>query len=208
MLEEYFSTAKATQVESIVRKSRFICNIHPADSIEKAQYFLDTVRKQYRDANHNVWAWRVGHPVPEERCSDDGEPSGTAGLPVLEVLRKRELADCVVVVTRYFGGILLGTGGLVRAYTDSAVRGLAEAGTARFCRYQMLSISVSYPLLGSVLRMLEDAGAKLEEPNFGAEVVVEGWVLPSLRPALEKRISELGRGFIEIRWVGERFFPC
>ena len=156
----------------------------------------------------NIVAWRVGHNVPEERCSDDGEPAGTAGLPVLEVLRKKGLTDCVVVITRYFGGILLGAGGLIRAYTDSAVQGLTEAGVARFCSYQKLSAAVPYPLLGSILKVLEDVGARLEEPGFGSDVTVQGWVLPAKRPAVEKRISELGRGFIDIQWDTEKFFRC
>ncbi|HWI55040.1 MAG TPA: YigZ family protein [Desulfobacteria bacterium] len=133
MAEEYYSAAKPAQIEIIVRKSRFICYVHPADATQEAHAFLETVRKRHRDANHNVWAWRIGQNLTEEKFSDDGEPAGTAGIPVLEVLRKKELINCVVVVTRYFGGVLLGAGGLIRAYTESAVRGLTEAGITRFC---------------------------------------------------------------------------
>lgn len=154
MSEEYYTIARAARTENVVKKSKFICYVNPVETSEEARALLETVRKEHWRANHNVWAWRIGHQVPGERFSDDGEPAGTAGIPVLEVL-------CV---------------------------------------------SVSYPLLGSVLNVLEEAGARLEEPDFGVEVAVKGWVLPSKRLAVEKRILELGCGLLSIQWNGEKFF--
>ena len=118
-MEIYHTIYKGGDGEIVEKKSRFIAEVHPVTSEEEAMEILEQTRKQYWDARHHCWAYIIGRNPAAERMSDDGEPAGTAGKPILEVIRGRELTNVLVIVTRYFGGILLGTGGLVRAYSDS-----------------------------------------------------------------------------------------
>ena len=125
MLEKYTTIEAKVNGEIIEKKSKFIANIFPIESEREALSILNEIRKMYRDARHNVFAYRIANG--NERASDDGEPSGTAGIPLWDILRGMKLQNILVVVTRYFGGILLGTGGLVRAYTDSTKEALKKA---------------------------------------------------------------------------------
>lgn len=122
----YLSVQAAQQHEISIEKSRFICSFAPVTTIEEAQQFIDATKKKYWDATHNCSAYVVGDSQQFQKANDDGEPTGTAGIPMLEVLKKRQLTNLVVVVTRYFGGIKLGAGGLVRAYTQSVVSAIEE----------------------------------------------------------------------------------
>jgi uncharacterized YigZ family protein len=148
-LNDYKTVSKQATAEITEKKSRFIANVCPISAEQQGLDFLQSVRSKYYDARHNVFAY-VLRQNNIQRYSDDGEPSGTAGMPTLDVIRKEGLTDLLVVVTRYFGGILLGTGGLVRAYTKAAKEGIEAAGiiTRRFCR--QYSIQVDYTLLGKV----------------------------------------------------------
>lgn len=206
MVDEYITVAQRAQAELIIKKSRFIAYVVPVISKEEAEAFVAATKKRHWDAAHNVWAWRVGQDLPVERFSDDGEPSGTAGMPVLEVLRKRNITDCAVVVTRYFGGTLLGAGGLVRAYTESAVQGLAEAGVAIYRQYSQFRIFLPYNLLGSLMKGLEDLDSRIEEPTYGVDVEVKAWVRPQSRTAVEQMIREISQGSLEVSWTGEGYF--
>ena len=157
---------------------------------------LAAVRAEHRTARHNVYAYML-REGSRTRYSDDGEPAKTAGLPVLEAIRHAGVTDCIVVVTRYFGGTLLGTGGLVRAYTESASRALAAAKivTVRSCVRG--SVTVDYSLYEQAARLLEAAGARMEEPEFAAAVTLR-FVLPQgeEQPLLPK-FRELSRGAAE-----------
>jgi len=125
---QYKTISKEATVEMEEKKSRFIANVKPVSSEEEALEFINNIRAKYWDATHNVYAYYISGENIIQRFSDDGEPSGTAGMPVLEVIKRMELKDLVVVVTRYFGGILLGASGLVRAYSKSAALGIEAAG--------------------------------------------------------------------------------
>lgn len=125
MLEKYTTIEDKVNGEIIEKKSKFIANIFPVENEEDALKYLDEIKKLHRDARHNVFVYRIANG--NERASDDGEPSGTAGVPILDILRGMKLQNVLVVITRYFGGILLGTGGLVRAYTDSTKEALKVA---------------------------------------------------------------------------------
>lgn len=199
-MDSYRTVGREAVAEIVIKKSRFICYVKPVETAEAAQEFVEAIRKKHWDATHNVPAWRVGMPVPAERFSDDGEPAGTAGMPVLEVLRKQDITNCVLVVTRYFGGTLLGAGGLVRAYTESAVKGLEAAGIVTCHLYRHFSITIPYPLLGSILHLLEKLGGKLEEPIYGEKVQIKGWLLPDLQNKLEKEVAEIGQGQFQVVW--------
>ena len=117
-MEKYQTVYQGASAEIVEKKSRFIAEVFPVSSEEEAAEILEEVKKQYWDARHHCWAYVIGDTQAAERCSDDGEPSGTAGKPILEVIRGQKLSNVLVVVTRYFGGTLLGTGGLVRAYSS------------------------------------------------------------------------------------------
>ncbi|MCL2874485.1 MAG: YigZ family protein [Defluviitaleaceae bacterium] len=146
MLNSYFTVGQLATAEIIEKKSRFIANIANVRTEEEAQGFLESIRKQYKDAGHNVYAYKVGLTNEIVRCSDDGEPSGTAGKPVLEVIQGNNLRNVIVVVTRYFGGTLLGSGGLVRAYSGAAKEGLLEAEVIERTLRRKWTVTVGYDL--------------------------------------------------------------
>ena len=154
MLKTYRTVADFGQDEIIIEKSTFIGYAKPVTSEEEALAFIQEIKKKHRDATHNVPAYVLGEHNDIQRCNDDGEPSGTAGVPVLEVLKKEDVRDVAVVVTRYFGGIKLGTGGLVRAYTKGAKIALEAAGIITKVLYQTVIVSVDYTMLGTIQNQL------------------------------------------------------
>lgn len=136
--------------EIIIEKSTFIGYAKPIKTEEEAVEFINEIKKKHKDATHNVWAYTVGQNMNIQRYSDDGEPQGTAGIPTLEVIKKENLRDVVVVVTRYFGGVKLGAGGLVRAYTKGAKVGIDAAKVIQKVMYQEVKIKIDYTQLGRV----------------------------------------------------------
>lgn len=146
----YKTVYRGGQGEIEEKKSRFIANVLPISSEEEALNFLAKMKKQYWDARHNCFAYTVGKNNELQRCSDDGEPSGTAGRPMLEVLVREGIHDCIVVVTRYFGGTLLGTGGLVRAYQKATQEGLANSVIIEKMPGRQLSITTDYNGIGKI----------------------------------------------------------
>ncbi len=152
------------------RRSVFLGHAAPVQSEEEAKAFILSMKTKYADARHNVWAYCLRNGIM--RSSDDGEPSGTGGAPVLDSIVKKGLTDTAVVVTRYFGGILLGTGGLVRAYSTAAADAIKEAGVARALPYVKLLIVCSYGQYGKVTRLSEKQNAKVDEVLYGENVSV------------------------------------
>ena len=141
-----------------IERSRFIGYAKPVKSEEEAIEFVNEIKKKHKDATHNVWAYTVGENMNIQRYSDDGEPQGTAGIPSLEVIKKEDLRDVVVVVTRYFGGVKLGAGGLVRAYTKGAKIGLEAGKIIDKVLYQEVKIGLDYTLLGRVQNEIMNLG--------------------------------------------------
>ena len=141
---------KEGEAEISEKKSRFIAHIAPAQTEEEAQAFVEKIKKQYWDARHNCWAYSIGEKQPALRCSDDGEPSGTAGKPMLEVLTGPEIHNVGAVVTRYFGGTLLGTCGLIRAYTKSTQEGIQNSVVIEKCLGQKISLTCDYTTSGKI----------------------------------------------------------
>ncbi len=170
MMDEYWTLLQEGSEEYIVQKSRFICDAIPAQTEEEALAFLQDKRQRYRDATHHCYAYVIGENAGIIRFSDDGEPGGTAGLPMMEVIRARQVVNCCVVVTRYFGGILLGAGGLVRAYSRSCALALDKAGVARMCLSRRMMVSVPYPLWDRVSYVTGQLPVRAEETSFGQEV--------------------------------------
>ncbi|WP_445330216.1 YigZ family protein [Tepidibacter sp. Z1-5] len=163
MIEQYKTIHEYGQDEVIIEKSRFIGYAKPVETEDEAREFINEIKKKHKDATHNVWAYTVGMNMDIQRYSDDGEPSGTAGIPTLEVIKKEDLRNVAVVVTRYFGGIKLGAGGLVRAYTKGAKVGLNASKIIDKILYTDIRFKIDYTLLGKVQNELMNLGYIIKE---------------------------------------------
>ena len=162
----YNTISGTAEGEIVEKKSRFIATVIHVESEEEAISHIERLKKQYWDARHNCYAFILGKNSETMRFSDDGEPSGTAGKPILEVLKGRELTNTLVVVTRYFGGVLLGTGGLVRAYTDSTVESLNNARLVKMLLVQKLGITIDYNTIGKLKYLLASAGIIVVDEQY------------------------------------------
>lgn len=153
-----------------IQKSRFIAHTAHVTTEAAAQEFIRTIKKRYFDARHNCSAWILGKDAALQRSNDDGEPGGTAGNPILDALHKNALTDSVIVVTRYFGGIKLGAGGLIRAYSHTAVLGIEASGQEHMVLFQRLAATLDYTLLGTVENFLRQQEILIEDTTY-ADVV-------------------------------------
>lgn len=168
---EGFKTLKQMASDQfVVQKSRFIGYASPVNTEEDALQFLQSIRQKHRDATHNCYAYIIGANRGIQRFSDDGEPGGTAGLPIMEVLNAKEVVNCCVVVTRYFGGILLGAGGLVRAYSHGCAIALNAAQVVRMEKSQRMLFEVPYPMWDKVLHHAKSQPVLLEDTAFTTAV--------------------------------------
>ena len=158
--------------EYVVEKSTFIGYAKPIKSEEEAVEFINQIKKKHKDATHNVWAYTVGETINIQRYSDDGEPQGTAGIPTLEVIKKEDLRDVVVVVTRYFGGIKLGAGGLVRAYTKGAKIGIEAAQIIQKVKYKEVSVTIDYNQIGKVQNEIMNMGYTIKDTLYSEKVEI------------------------------------
>ncbi len=165
----YKTVAEESETLIIEKKSKFYSHVKPVDNEADALAYLNEMRSKYSDATHNVYAYVIDENNIF-RYSDDGEPGGTAGMPVLDTIRKSGLVDVIVVVTRYFGGTLLGTGGLVHAYSASAKKGLLESGIITRIMCDVLAVKVSYELSGKLQYMLAEGGYMVEDTVYENEV--------------------------------------
>lgn len=196
----YITVSGPAEAEVLVRKSRFIAHVAPAQSEAEAWSIIEGIRAQHGGASHNCFAFKAG---TAQRMSDDGEPSGTAGRPIFDVLDKQGLSDTVIVVTRYFGGILLGAGGLVRAYSQAAVAGLEAAGLAEASMAVDLKLALEYPLVGKVQHLLLQRGVLTLDTVFGEEVLIEARTRQEEAAALESALAELSSGRIRVQHLQE-----
>ena len=169
-MEIYHTIYKGGDGEIVEKKSRFIAEVHPVTSEEEAMEILEQTRKQYWDARHHCWAYIIGRNPAAERMSDDGEPAGTAGKPILEVIRGRELTNVLVIVTRYFGGTLLGTGGLVRAYTAATIEGLKNSESIARIHGVKLGIETNYTDFGKIQYLIANRNLDQLEPVYTDKV--------------------------------------
>ena len=186
------------------KRSRFICLLSHIDTAEDAQAIIDRVKKQNYDARHNCWCYliREGNIT---RYSDDGEPQGTAGQPMLEVFRREGVENVCCVVTRYFGGVLLGTGGLLRAYTRSAKDALTEAGRAVVRQWTETAVECPYNLLERIKQEIAAAGGILGEIEYGAQVLISALLPAEAFDSFSARITERTAGQCEAVRLGECF---
>lgn len=173
MLSQYRTVYIGSEAEIVEKKSRFIATVKPVKSEEEAIAFIESLKKKYWNATHNCFAYVIGERFQIQRCSDDGEPSGTAGKPMLDVLLGEELHDTAVVVTRYFGGTLLGTGGLVRAYQASAKAGLEASTVITKVHGHRVSIQTDYTGLGKIQYVLGQRGITILHSEYTDKVFLE-----------------------------------
>ena len=172
MLDSYIQLVKGGEGEIVEKKSRFIGQIQPVTSEEEANAFVEKIKKKHYDARHNCYAFSVGEDNPLLRFSDDGEPQGTAGKPILEVINGSGIHNICIVVTRYFGGTLLGTGGLVRAYTDASKEALLACETKLMQRIVPVDIKCSYTDMGKIQYILNSAGVNIVNTEFAEDVLM------------------------------------
>ena len=205
-MESYTTIRGVARATIVEKKSEFIASASFADSEEAALRFLDSVRSEHRTANHNVYAY-VLRQDSRTRYSDDGEPQKTAGLPVLDVLRHSGLTDLIVVVTRYFGGTLLGTGGLVRAYTSAAQAALEQAQRVTVQPCVDLDLVVPYPLYEQTNRLAAAANAKVRDTRFEDQVTLCLTLLEGAEKPLLTQLSELCRGKLDAHLSDPYYAP-
>ena len=202
--ELYTTLAGEGSDEFEEKRSIFIGHAKHVTSEDEAMEFIKSKKKEYSDATHNCWAYLLKGGIVA-RYSDDGEPQGTAGMPVLDIIRKNGCTDVVIVVTRYFGGTLLGTGGLVRAYTATAVGALEEAEIIRYDIYTSLEISVSYSDFGKISTALADVGFRTESTDYDTGVKIYGRVIKSKLDELNLSLVEATAGRVNVEIIGEEF---
>lgn len=194
LLNRYLTIKSRGEHEIVIEKSRFICHIQRAVSEEEAQAFIQSIKKQHWNATHNCSAYLIGEHDMIQKANDDGEPSGTAGVPMLEVLKKRKLKDTVVVVTRYFGGIKLGAGGLIRAYGKSVSEAINHVGIVERCLMRTMHTTIDYTWLGKVENELRASSFQLKEIHYAEDVIFETYVEETQTKQFIEWMTELTNG--------------
>ena len=205
-MDEYLIPFQEATAEVVEKRSRFIGHIWRVASEEGARACIEAARKQYHDARHNCWCYRI-REGKLLRYSDDGEPQGTAGQPMLNVFEREDVWDVCCVVTRYFGGILLGAGGLTRAYGGTAKLALNAAGVSRMRLWATMAVPCTYPLYERMKLLVESCGGSIEGTEYGADILLTV-TLPAQRQAeLARQVADLSAGTLEPLLVEEGFRP-
>ncbi|MHA7139595.1 YigZ family protein [Rossellomorea arthrocnemi] len=198
MLHHYNTVKGYGEHEINIERSRFITYVTRAETEEEAQEFITSIKKKHHDANHNCSAYMIGENNLIQKANDDGEPSGTAGVPMLEVLKKRDLKDTVVVVTRYFGGIKLGAGGLIRAYGRATSEGLNATGIVERRLMRVMKTKIDYTWLGKVENEVRSSHFQLKEIHYLEAVEVEVYVEEAFKKQFVDWMTELTNGQAKI----------
>ena len=203
-MTEYYIPTGRSETELVEKRSRFIGQVWLVSSEEEARVRIEETRKKHYDARHNCWCFRL-HDGGVERCSDDGEPQGTAGQPMLNVFQREDVTDVLCVVTRYFGGVLLGAGGLVRAYTQAAKDALDTAGISVVRRWVALEVPCTYAQFEGARRGIQAFDGVVENVDYGADVLISA-LLPEDRAApFAAHILDTSSGSIQVLESGEQF---
>lgn len=206
-MNEYLTIQGYAEASYIIQRSRFLTYIQPVKSEEEASEFITRIRKKHYDATHNCSAYTIGLNDDIQKADDDGEPSGTAGRPMLEVLKNRGLKDTAVVVTRYFGGIKLGAGGLVRAYGKAVTEGIDAAGIYRMMLYGKWNVEIPYELLGIIENQLRTGGYHIEDKSFTDVVVLTVCAPKTDGEKLTAALIDWSGGRAIVREAGEQYTP-
>ncbi len=173
MQDEYRTVAHAGVHETEINRSRFLCALAPAATEQEAQEFIAEVRKRHADATHNCWAYVIGADASVQKASDDGEPGGTAGVPMLQMLLRRDMRYAVAVVTRYYGGVKLGAGGLIRAYGGAVGEALDTLGTLTRRRFRLATVTVDHQRAGKIQNDLRATGREVRDVRYSEAVTIE-----------------------------------
>jgi uncharacterized YigZ family protein len=197
---------KGGQGEITEKKSRFIATVRPVESEDEAVSFINETKKKYWDARHNCSAFVIGKRQELTRCSDDGEPAGTAGRPMLDVLLKENIHNAAVVVTRYFGGVLLGTGGLVRAYQQATKAGLSASEIIEKKDGAVLFIRTDYTGIGRLQYLFAQEKITVMDTAYEADVLVKAVIPENDKKSIEKTIIEQTNGTAKLEWSDEVTF--
>lgn len=200
---EYITLSKEAEVSFIEKKSEFIGHAAPVKTEAEAMEFITKIRKKHGDATHNCYAYMLANG--SARYSDDGEPQGTAGVPILSVIQKGGFTDAVIVVTRYFGGILLGAGGLVRAYSASARDAVAAAKIVTYAQYTEFKVECSYSDYQKLIPVIAQMGVKEDGSEFTDAVTLSLAAKPDVYKSFCDKVAELGAGRITVKETGSRF---
>lgn len=207
MLMEYTTVAGPGEAVLIEKKSKFIAKVQPVSSAEEAETFIEEVRKVHWNATHNVPAYIIGVNQSIQKFSDDGEPSGTAGLPILEIMKAYNVVDAVIVVTRYFGGTLLGRGGLIRAYGGAAKAALLKAGIVRMVPATRVKVTVDYGIAGKIQNELLTAGIAISDTEYMADVTFDLRLLEGEEQRAQDLIREVTAGNFQWSVEGQFYHP-
>lgn len=193
------------RVEQTIKRSRFIASVGHTPGVEEAKAFIEQIKAEFEDARHNCWAYCAGAAGSTDRigASDDGEPHGTAGRPMLTAVTHSGIGEVTVVVTRYFGGILLGTGGLVKAYQSSVKMALEAVPTRIRTKTKRIKFSVEHRFVNQVLRKIETANGRILEKNFDMDADFDVEIPEDLTETFAKELEELTRGALLIEFVEE-----
>ncbi|MBR3355989.1 MAG: YigZ family protein [Oscillospiraceae bacterium] len=202
---DYITLKKEASAEFVDRRSRFIARVSPVKTEEQAHDFLNAIRQDH-SASHHVFAYRL-RDRHFARYNDDGEPSGTAGLPVLDILERGDITDAIIVVSRWFGGTLLGTGGLVRAYSTAAKMAVEAAGVVEMGLAGIYTLNISYGDYDKVIRMARDTGVLIDDSQFSEEVLLRLIATDQVAAAFSDKLRELTRGSKEIILVNKEYYP-
>lgn len=203
-MKEYVTVEREASAEFIERKSRFIGYVKPVSTQDEATAFISEIKSKHWDATHNVSAY-VLKENNIQRCSDDGEPSGTAGVPVLDVLLKSNVVNACVVVTRYFGGVLLGAGGLVRAYSHGSKIALEAGNIITMAPCSILSVNVSYGFYDKLCNILKDFNCNISDTVFSENVSVVFSIKADVEELFCEKLFDASNGMYSAQKIGEKF---
>ncbi|MFD3916964.1 YigZ family protein [Streptomyces sp. NPDC058603] len=205
MQEQYRTVARAGVHETEINRSRFICALAPVATEEEAQEFIARVRKEHPTATHNCFAYVIGADASVQKASDDGEPGGTAGAPMLQMLMRREVRYTAAVVTRYYGGVKLGAGGLIRAYGGVVGEALDAVGTLTRQRFRLATVTVDHQRAGRLENDLRATGRVVRDVRYAEAVTIEIGLPDSEVPAFRAWLADTTAGTAELELGGEAF---
>lgn len=203
--KNYLTISKSGQHEIVIKKSRFICSFTRTKTVEEAQAFIAKISKKYHDANHNTYAYTIGLNDDQVKASDNGEPSGTAGIPELKALQLMKLKNVTAVVTRYFGGTKLGAGGLIRAYSNSITEAAQNIGVVKCVMQQRIEFSIPYNRLDEINHYLEENKILITNQTYTTDVTIQIFLDLEQIPKIEEDLTNLLLGKVEFKKLDQRF---